>query len=163
MIAARELRGRHLEAIVDPGVDDDGHGPGERHHVRVGGPIGRGDDGLVAGIEQGHHQVVKAVFTPARHQDLVRGVFEAVLAPELLDHRTLEAGRTLDCGVLGKALGQGADGRRLDVLRGVEVRLTRRQAHDILAGGLERQGTRRDGQGRGGFDRKRALGDLKGQ
>jgi hypothetical protein len=43
-----QLHRGDLEALVDAGFDDDGLAVGQDHHVRVGYPVGGGDDDLVA-------------------------------------------------------------------------------------------------------------------
>src|SRR3569832_1092907 len=52
-----ELRRRDLEFLLNARINDDGYAVGQHHHVRVGDPVGRGDDDLVARIQQGLHQI----------------------------------------------------------------------------------------------------------
>jgi len=52
------------------------------------------------------------------------------------------------------------DGRVLDVLRRVEIRLTGAEADDVAAFGFERSGTRGDGKSRGGLDSLNAIREI---
>ena len=123
MIDGLELGGRDLELLIGPGVDQDRGAAGQQGHVRVGDPVGRGDDHLVARVQDRLGQVVEALLAAAGDQDLVRLVLEAVVALELGDDGLLELRRAVHRRVLGEAVVDGRDGGLLDVIRGVEVRL----------------------------------------
>ena len=141
-------------------MDQHRRAPRQQHHVRVGHPVGRRDHHLVARVDYRLGQVEEALLAAAGDQDLLRGKVEAILPLELGDHRGLEAGHAVYRGVLGEALIDRLDGRGLDVIRGVEVRLPGAQPDDVLAGGLEGLGPGIDGEGGGGLDGLDAGGEL---
>ena len=153
-----ELSRGDLEVLLDAGIDDHRLAIGQAHHVRIGYPVGRGDDHLVAGIEQRHHQVEEALLATAGHQDLVRGITQAIIALELGDHGIFQCRGAVHGGVLGLPVMDGGNGRFLDVLGRVEVRFTGTQADNILAGGAQFGGTGGYCQGRGGLYAMYALG-----
>src|SRR5204862_2362921 len=74
-----------------------------------------------------------ALLAAARDEDLLLLVVEAVLARELGDDRLLQRWRSARRGVLGEPLVDGRDGRVLDELRRVEVRLSGPQPDDVVA------------------------------
>ena len=144
-----ELGGGDLETLFLAGRDNHRRAVREQHHVRIGHPVGRRDDHLVAGIEQRAAQVEDRLLGAVRHQDLRARVLETVVAAELADDRVAQLDGALDRGVTGVA---GADRRdaRLGNMGGrVEVRLAGAQADDVLALGLAGpHGRSRRGSGR---------------
>jgi hypothetical protein len=92
------------------------------------------------------------VLGAAGDDDIRRGIGEAVLVGELAADRLLEGGHAGDHGILGKALGDGIDGRLLGVGRGIQVGFARAQAQNVLALGLEGLVLRVDGDGLGRAD-----------
>ncbi len=120
----------------------------EQHDVRIGHPVGRRDDHLVAGIEGGHQRVVDGLLAAAADGDLLGGVVEVVLPLELGADRLAQRRGAGDRGILGLAAIDGGLSRRLDVVGGVEVRLAGAEADDVAAGGLQLGGLLGDGDGR---------------
>ena len=52
------------------GLDEDGLGAGEAHHLRIAQPVGRGDDHFVAGLAGGEDGVVAGVLGAVADDDL---------------------------------------------------------------------------------------------
>lgn len=148
-----ELFGGDLEAGVHKGRHDDGCGIGDQDHVRIRHPIGRGDDDLIPGIEQGQAEVEEALLGATGDQDLLGRVVQCVVTLEFLDDRLLQAGRAVDGRILGEAALDRVHRRRLDVFRGVEIRLSGAQPDHVLAAGLERCGAGGDRKGGEGLMR----------
>ena len=153
-----QLFRRDLEALFQPRGDDDRVGVRQQHHVRVGYPVGGGDDDLVACIEERLGQVVEALLAADGHQDLIRCILQSVVAPELLAYGLSQFLGARHGGVLGEAGLDGLDGRRLDGLRGVEIRLSGAETDDVLALRAQLGGTGGDGEGGRGLDALYALG-----
>ena len=157
-----ELGRRDLESTVDAGKYRDGRAVGDQHHVGVGHPVRRRDDGLVAGVEQGTAQVEDGLLGAARHEDLRARVLESVVAAELGDDRVLELVRALDCRVARVTAADRGDAGVLDVHGRVEVRLAGAEADDVLALGLEARGAAGDGERRRRLDALDALCESDG-
>jgi len=155
-----QLAGGDLEMLVGTGVGEHGHAAGQQRHVRIGDPVGDRDDDFVARIENGLGQVVEALLAATGDQDLLRSIIEAVVALEFVDDGLFQRGGTIYRCILGKAVAYRLDGRFLDMVGGVEVRFTRPQSNDVLAGGPHLGGAGSDGQGRGRFDGLHADGKL---
>ncbi len=100
------------------------------------------------------------MFAAAGDQDLVRGIREAVLAPEFGDDRLLELRGAVHRRVSGEAVLDGGDGRLLDVIGRIEVRFPGAESDDVLTGGAQGVGTGRNGEGGGGLDGLYAGGKL---
>ena len=149
VIAASSGPGLQLEAVLDRGLDDHRRAAAQADHVRIGYPIGRRDDDLVARIERGEHRVVEDLLAAGRDDRLGRLVVEAVLALELLGDRLAQGNDAGDRRVFGFAAADGGDGRLLDMVGRVEIRLAHRQADDVPALVLEVARLLRHGDGRG--------------
>ena len=126
-----------FEAVFELAFDRDGRAAAEQDHIGVGHPVGRGDDDLVARIERGHQRIVEHLFAAAGDRDLRRRVVQPVVAFELGADRLFQLGDAIDGGVFRLALFNGANPCGLDVLRRVEIRLTRAQPDHILARGFQ--------------------------
>ena len=149
---ALQVLGAQLEAVVLRAGHGDRLALGQQDHVRIGDPEGRRDDHLVARVQGRHQGVVEHLLAAGADGDLLGLVVQAVVALELLDDRRLQLGRAVDRRVLGLAALDGGDGRLLDVVRGVEIRLAGAQADDVAAGGLELAGLLGHRDGRRGLD-----------
>ena len=125
----------------------------QQHHVRVGDPVGRRNDHLVAGIERRDQRVVKDLFAAAAHSDLVGGVVEAILPLEFPRNRLTQLRGASWRRVLGFSLMDGFDRSLLDEVGRIEVGLSRAQSDDISTRGLEFVGLRRDRNRWGGLNR----------
>ena len=99
------------------------------------------------GIERHGEGVVDDLLAAVAHQHLVGRVAQPVLALELAADRLAELGEAGDRRVLRPALDDGSHRRDLDVVRSVEVRLSRRQRDHVAAGSrhLHRLGGNDDG------------------
>ena len=157
-----ELGRADLEVLIGPGMDQYRRTAGQQDDIRVGNPVGRRDHHLVTRIDDRQGQIEEALLAAAGHQDLVRGVVEPVLAFELGDHGRLEAGGAVHRGIFGETLVDRLDGRGLDVVRGIEVRLTGTQPDHVLSGRLEGLGAGIDGEGGRGLDGLNTGSELDG-
>jgi len=155
-----QLGGRDLELLLGLGLDEHRDAAGQQGHVRIGDPVGGGDDYFVPGVQQRLGHVVEALLAAAGDQDLVGLVFQFVFPAEFVDNGLLEHGGAVHCGVLGLAVADGLDGGFFDVLRGVEVGLSGAQADDVAAGGAQLGGQGGDRQGGRGFDGLYAIGEF---
>ena len=141
-----------LESGFDPRPNDHRFAICQPDHVRVGYPVGRRDDDLIAGVEQRLDEIEKTLLAPAGDEDLFRPVFQAIVTPEFRYNRALELRSTINGGIARKSGVNGRDGRRPDVLGGIEIRFAGPEPDDVLAGSAQLGDPRRHRQGRGGFD-----------
>ena len=153
-----ELRRRDLEVLRLRPLDYYWLGAGQQHHVRVGHPIGRRNDDLIAWVQQGLGQIVETLFAATGHQHLFGFVIETVLALEFGDNRLLQPRGAVDGGVFGEPVLNRPDGGLFDMLGGVKVRLAGTQSNDVLAGGAHGGGTGGYRQGRRGLDGSNTVG-----
>ena len=166
----RALGARGLELLDGDAValvlgrhDVDRHAAGELHGLRVRGPVGRGEQDLVARVEQGREGLVDRLLAAVGDQHLARGDVEAAVALGLGGDRVLELRQPPGGGV---AVVHGVlAGRRsgLDDRGGRgEVGLPGTEADDVLAGGLLGLRLGVDGKGGGLGDAADALRDAAG-
>ena len=154
-----ELFRRDLPLVLTLGLDDVGLGADEADHVGVARPVRRGDDDLVTGITTGENRVVARVLGTAVHRDLVRGVFDVVVLEEFVGNGLAQLGDATDGGVLRAAGLERFDRGVLDVLRRVEIRLSGTEAGDVLTLGLHFFRLGGDGEGQGGGDLGKLVGN----
>ena len=146
----------------DSAVGDDRYrlAAGEHHHVRIAHPIGRRNDHLVARIERRHEGVVEHLLAAGAHGNLARLVVETVFPLELGDHRRLELGDAVHVGIFGgPAVPDRLDGRFLDVVGGVEIRLAGAEPDDVAARQFERPRLIRDRDRGGRLDALQRVGE----
>ena len=155
-----ERGGVGVEPVLHPRGDDDRAPPGEEHLLRVAHPVGGEHHHLVPVGEQRLEAVVEGLLAAVGGDDLLGGEVELVLLLQLLDDGRAELGDAGGGGVLGEALPQRLDRRLLDVGRGVEVRLSRRQPGDVLPRGGEGLGPGVEGEGGRWLDVGEAAGEL---
>ncbi|MNV28831.1 hypothetical protein D3C71_1200340 [compost metagenome] len=139
--------GAQLEAVGFLADHGDGLAAGQQHHVRVGHPVGGGDDDLVAGVQRSHEGVEDHRLAARGDVNLVGFVGQAVLARELGDDGGLQLGHAVGVGVFRLAALDGLDGRRLDVVGRVEVRFAGAQTDDVAAFAFQFPGPGGHGQG----------------
>ena len=134
-----------------PHGDDDGHTAGERDRLGVGRPVRRGQQHLVARVEQRGEGLVDGLLAAVGDEHLRRGDLEAGVAQRLRGDRLaqLREARGGRVAVVAR-IGAGGLGGRDHGGRGGEVRLARAEADDRAARRLERLRLRVDGQ-RGGL------------
>ena len=147
-----QLLGGDFETLLLGGGDDHRHAAGQLDHRRVGNPVGRRNDHLVAGVEQGLGQVVEGVLAATGDDDLLVFVLQLVFPDQLGPDRFFKFRNAGHRRVAGEAVLDGLDGGGLDVFRGVEIRLAGAEIDDIDAGGLHGLGLGGNGQGGRGFD-----------
>ena len=117
----------------------DGNAVGELHRFGIGGPVRRGQDDLVAGVEQRLERVVDRVLPAVGHDDLARFDHVARVAGGLRRDRGAQLGEPGRGRVLVVArVGTRSGGRVDDVRRRREVGLAGTEADDVLARGLQR-------------------------
>ena len=83
---------------------------------------------------------------------------QSELAAELAADRLLQLGGAVDIGVFGIAGLDGGDGGGLDVVRGIEIRLTGTKPDDVTAGGFQLAGLHGHGNGGRRLDALEAVG-----
>ena len=137
---------------VHAGRHDDRLGLGQQHHVRVGNPVGRRDDDLIAGIEHGLAHIVEALLAAAGNQYLVSRIVQPVVAFEFRYNGFFKCRGTVNRRIAGEAVLDGLDTSGLDVVRCIEVRLAGAESDNILAGSAQFRYSCRYCQGWRGFD-----------
>ena len=106
----------------------------------VADPVGRGQQHLVARVDQRLERRVERVLAAVGHHHLGRVAVEAEVAGGLVGDRLAQLRQARGGGVVVQALVGGGLGRGLDDVRGRrEVGLARAEADDVLA--LRAQGT----------------------
>ena len=117
-----EKFGRELKAGLLAGGNEDRCRLIEEHLIRVGYPIGRGDDHFVTSFEQGLGEVVEGVFGAAGDQNLAFLIGEALISPELLEDGLLQVIRAAGRRVFGESVSDCCDAGFLDGRRCVKIR-----------------------------------------
>ena len=132
------LDGGEVAAVLVGGhLDRDAAGEPDR--LRVGRPVGRGQQRLVAGAQQGGEGLVERLLAAVGHEHLGGGDLQAGVAGGLGGDRLAELGQPAGRGVLVVAgVTAGRLGRGDDVVGGGEVGLARAEPDHRPAGGLER-------------------------
>jgi hypothetical protein len=121
--------GRHL----------DRNAAGEADALRVSGPVRRGQQHLIAWVEQGRERLVDRLLAAVGHQHLTDADVVAGVARGLGDDRLLQLGQAPGGRVVVHLrVAAGGDGGLDDHVRGREVRLTRAEADHVAAGRLQR-------------------------
>jgi hypothetical protein len=144
-----ELVERDPKAVRLRGHHRHGRGASQVDGFGVRGPVGRGDQDFVAGVQLGHEGRRDGVLAPVGDQHLVRGDHEAAVAKGLGDDRLAQLRQARGRRVLVVDRVVAGPRRGLDdVARRREVRFARAEADDGLAGGL--QGLRLAVHGQGG-------------
>ena len=146
-----ELLSGNLPAVFGFRLHEYGGAAADLYHGGVAHPVGGGDDDLVPGVEDGAQGLVDGGLGTGGHADLVDVVVQPVVALQLVADGLAEGGETHGGRVLGLALVERADGRLLDVLRSVLVRLTACEAENLLACGLHLLGAVGNGEGERGL------------
>jgi hypothetical protein len=146
-----QLLDRGPEAGGLVGHDLDRPGPGEGDGLGVGGPVGRREEHLVAGVEEGLEGGVDGVLAAVGDDDLPAAHLEARVPGGLGGDRLAQRREAGGRGVpVHRRVAAGRDRGLDDVGRGREVRLPGTEADDGFAGRLQGLGLRVDGQ-RGGL------------
>jgi hypothetical protein len=156
-----QLLRRQAEAGRGVAGDQNGLALADLDNVRIGGPIGRRNDDLVARIERRHHGVEEDLLGAGRDRDLVQLVGQRVLALEFLADRLLQFRRAVECGVFRFAAVDRIRGGLLHVFRRVEIRLTGAEDDHRLAFALHGGGAGADLQDFRNADRGNPRGGLK--
>ncbi len=152
-----QLRRGYLEILLDAGLDDYRFAFRDKNDVGIGHPIGRGYDDFIARVDDGKHQIEKALLSAARNQNLARSIIKTIVTFEFGNDRILEAGGAAHCRIFCKTPVDGGNGGILDMLRGIKIRLAGAQPNDVLALCLEPRSPGSDRQSRGGLDGLNAL------
>jgi hypothetical protein len=165
----RRVGGRHEEKHFCPGAESgielfevylvatlgsrrhlDGHPSGEPNGLWVSGPIGRGQQDLVAGVEQGGKDLLDGLLAAVGDEDLrcvnrEPGVASSLDRDGLTQLRETGGRRVL----VVLRVSAGGHGRLDDVSRRREVGLTGTEADHVLPGRPERFGFGVDGESGG--------------
>ena len=145
-----ELLDGHQVVLVGSREHLDRHTAGQGDRLRIGGPVRRRKEHLVARIEQCGEGLVHGLLAAVGDDHLRRVHLEGGVAQRLGGDRLAQLGQTCRgrvAVVLGVAC--GGDGRIDDVLGRGEGRFTRREADHGPTGGLELLGLGVDLEGRG--------------
>ncbi len=143
-----EVGHRYAVPRVLCGGDDHRHAAGQPDRLRVGGPVGRGQQCLVAGVEQRGEGVVERLLAAVGHEHLVRvdvvvGVPLGLRGDGVTQCRKAAGGRVpVHGGVLA-----GGPGSLDDVVRGREVGFARAESDDRAPRGFESLGLGVHGEG----------------
>ena len=150
-----ELVARHLEALVDASVERHVDALGELDHLEVADPCRRGDDDLVALVDDGEDDVADLLLGTVADHDLLGCEVQAVLTLQLLADGLAQRHVARHGRVEREVLVDGLLGGLLDVGGGVEVRFADAHVDDVEALGLEFLTLLRHGQrGRWGESRQ---------
>ena len=128
-----QLAGGELEVLGLGGGDHHGHAAHHLDELIVADPVGRGQDHLVAGVDQGPQSQVHQVLGTAAHHHLAGLVLQAVVRLHAAAYRLAQLHRAGGGGVAGHVLLDGGNARRLDLVGGIEVGLTGAEADDVDA------------------------------
>ena len=128
-----QLFGRHLEVLLNGGLDKDGLAISHQHHLGIADPIGGGNDDLIAGIDEGEYDIADSLLGTIAN-DYLRGLIgEAILAKELIADGLPKRGIARHGAISGPVVIYGLLGSSLDVVRSVEVGLTHTEVDDVDA------------------------------
>ncbi len=160
--AASSCSTRHPVALVLGGHDVDRDAAGQPDRLGVRRPVRRGEQHLVARVQQRRERLVDGLLAAVRDEHLRRRHGQAAVAQRLVDDRLLELGQPARGRVAvvgrhraGRLGGSDDRGRRR------EVGLAGAEADDVLAGGLLGLGLGVDGERRGLGDRAHPRGDAR--
>jgi hypothetical protein len=106
----------------------------QRHHVRVGDPVGRGNDHFVALVQRGGKGVVDDVLGAVAHGDVLGLVRQRVLAQQLVGDGLAQGRRAVGGRVARLSRQQGRHPAFDDVGRRREVGLADGEVDDAAAG-----------------------------
>ena len=141
-----DLLGANDEAVLVMAGHEHRHAAHHFHHFRVADPVGRGDEHLVAVVDEHAQRRKERLLGAAGDDDLRNIVGKAVVLEEFLRDGLAQGERARYGRIARPALVDGAMRRRADVFGRIKIRLARAEADHVLALGLERLGARIDGQ-----------------
>ena len=156
-----DVLGPGLETVILRAGNKHRYAAHQFRHQRIGGPVWRRDNHLVARVHGGHQRVVDALLAAVGDADLVEAEIQVRIALELALDRFLQDLHAVLRRILRvpaqRRLVRGLDRMR----RGIEIRLADRQRDHILAFGPQRAGL--DGHLYGSRDRHpvQALGECR--
>ena len=148
-----KLLGGHLEVILELGLHEDTLALGQTDKLLVAHPERRGDDNLVARVDQALHHLEKALLGTRRDDNLLGLVLQPVVTAELLADGLAQVRVARHRRIVGEVVVDSLLGCLFHHLGSVEVRLAYRKADDIFALGFELAGL-------GGHGESLALGHI---
>jgi hypothetical protein len=128
-----QLRRCKLKTVVLAARDGYGHAITGQRHIRIGDPVRRGNDDLVARLNGGRQGAVDRALCAVGHDDFVGVVGQAVLTLQLGGDRLPQLDGSLHRRVAGCARFHGPGSRLADVRRRVKIGLADDQIDDLLA------------------------------
>ncbi|MCY1296504.1 hypothetical protein D9M70_458930 [compost metagenome] len=140
---------REFEVVFLGGRDEHRRAAAQRHHFRIGDPVGRRDDDFIARVQGRHERVEKNLLSAGADNRLGGGVIKVVLALELLGDRFAQFRNAGDRRVLRLAAVDGVDRRLLDIVGRIEVRLPGAEADHITTFRFQLTGFLRNGDSGG--------------
>ena len=144
-----EFFGRHLPTILALGLNEVWLGTGKSNHFRVTSPVGSRNNDFVLRVTAGENGVIAGVLGAAVHRNLADVVFQPIIQKQLLLDRFFQLRDTRGRSVFGLTIVESLNTSILDVLGGIEVRLSSAKAGNILAFVAHLFGGSCDGEGLG--------------
>ena len=131
-----QILGAQLEPVILAAGHEYGRALGQRHDIRVAHPARGGDNHLVARLHGGQHGVENNLLAAGGNDNFFRLVIDAGVAQEFGGNGLAQRRGAGNIGVFGIAGLNRLDGRLLDVLRRVEIRLSGGQANNVTPRGF---------------------------
>ena len=101
--------------------------------IRIGNPVRRGNDDLIALFEEHLSQIIKSMFRTAGYHNLRTGIIQFVIPVELADDSIFQLVDPSDRGVLGESLFNRLNSRLFHVIRRIKIRLAGAEPDDVPA------------------------------
>ena len=119
----------------------------QQNHVRIGDPIRGRDDHFITGIQCGEKRIVDDGLAAWCDVDLARLVGQAILAREFRADGFLQFRHAIGRRVFCLAIADRLDGRVLDIVGRIEIRLACAQTNHVMAFTFQLIGFRCNGNG----------------
>ena len=148
-----QLLGIEPETVGGATGDQAHAGAGQLGHFRVAQPVGRGQQQFIAGPQEHLEEVVQGLLAAVGDQHLVGAGRNLIFSAEFCGNRLAQGRFAGGRSVAGVAGLKGRRGGLADEGRGIEIRLPRTEAADVMAIGAQGFGPGGNGQGQGGLQR----------
>ena len=141
-----ELRGSHLEILVDSGGNQHVDASGELHQLDVADPCGHRDHHLVAGVDDGLDHIVQRMLCSGANHHILSAVAQTIFRLELLGDSLAKRRIAGHRRIVGHIAVDGVFGGILNVLGRIEVGLAHRKVDYIHARSFQLRALGRHGQ-----------------
>ena len=138
--------GRKLEFVLFPAFEIHGYAAADFDDLRIGEPIGSGDNHLVPLFDERETGVENGVFGAVGNNDLRRLVIKTVILLKFFADRLPQRQKSRGGGVFRIALVESGLRRVDDIFRGVEVGFAHAEGNDRLPRRFHGFRLRRDGK-----------------